>query len=62
IGRAVRYNKSGFMEQLMGDRYVFKNDINAKLADLFFENGYEEIALNHYQLVNCNQFTKMGYI
>ncbi|AAP25623.1 hypothetical protein [Bacillus anthracis] len=50
------------MEQLMGDRYVFKNDINAKLADLFFENGYEEIALNHYQLVNCNQFTKMGYI
>lgn len=25
------------MEQLMGDRYVFKNDINAKLADLFLK-------------------------
>ncbi|EOQ16898.1 tetratricopeptide repeat-containing glycosyltransferase family 2 protein [Bacillus cereus] len=62
IGRAVRYNKSEFVERLMECRYVFKNDINAKLADIFFENGYEEIALDLYQLVNCNQLTKIGYI
>ncbi|KOS29136.1 hypothetical protein ADK17_09895 [Bacillus anthracis] len=46
----------------MADKYLLKNDINAKLADVFFKNGYEEIAMNHYQLVKCNQFTKKGYV
>ncbi|KOS29403.1 hypothetical protein ADK18_08325 [Bacillus anthracis] len=50
------------MEQLIWFRSVFKNDINAKLADVFFENGYEDIALDFYQLVNCNQFTELGYV
>ena len=62
LRRAIRYNQIEFVERLIIlKKFVHKN-IDAKIADLFYENGYEDIAMDFYELSERNHITKQGYI
>ncbi|MCP9277969.1 tetratricopeptide repeat-containing glycosyltransferase family 2 protein [Bacillus wiedmannii] len=62
LEKAICYNKPEFVERLMEYKHIFHKDIDAKIADIFYKNGYEDIALEFYQLANENHITKQGYI
>ena len=62
LERAIRYNKPELVEKLVNKKYLMQDDIDAKIADLFYENGYEDIALEFYRLVDEEYMTQQGYI
>ncbi|GAB6555781.1 tetratricopeptide repeat-containing glycosyltransferase family 2 protein [Bacillus mobilis] len=62
LERAIRYNKPDLVEKLINNKYLMDDDIDAKIADLFYENGYEDIALEFYRLVDEEYITQQGYI
>lgn len=61
LEKAIRYNKSEFVERLITYTNMFHQDIHAKIADVFYDIGYEDIALEFYQLSDENHISKQGY-
>ncbi|MGR5962049.1 hypothetical protein ACT7DN_11695 [Bacillus paranthracis] len=41
---------------------MFPKDIYARIADVFYETGYDDIALEFYQLADENHISKQGYV
>ncbi|MES5954326.1 glycosyltransferase [Bacillus fungorum] len=62
LDKALRFQKPEFAERLISYINIFPKQVYAKVADLFYENGYEEIALEFYELADENHVTKQGYI
>lgn len=62
LRKALCYNQVDFVEKLITLKKLVHKDIDAKIADLFYEYGYEDIALDFYRLVNRNHITKQGYV
>lgn len=62
LDKALRFRKPEFAERLISYINIFPKQVYAKVADLFYENGYEEIALEFYELADENHVTKQGYI
>lgn len=62
LEKTLCYNKPEFAEKLISYKHMFNKDIDAKLADIFYKNGYEDIALEFYQLADENHISKQGYV
>ena len=62
LDKALRFQKPEFADRLISYINIFPKQVYAKVADLFYENGYEEIALEFYELADENHVTKQGYI
>lgn len=62
LEKALRFKKSEFAERLISYADAFPKQVYAKVADLFYANKYEEIALEFYQLADENHVTKQGYV
>ncbi|KEK20647.1 hypothetical protein BAMA_14655 [Bacillus manliponensis] len=62
LEKALRFKKSEFAERLISYANIFPKQVYAKIADLFYENGYEDIALEFYQLADENHISKQGYV
>ncbi|MGG0706024.1 tetratricopeptide repeat-containing glycosyltransferase family 2 protein [Bacillus paramobilis] len=62
LEKALRYNKPEFVERLITYKNMFHKDIHAKIADVFYDTGYEDIALEFYQLADENHISKQGYV
>ncbi|WP_436864299.1 tetratricopeptide repeat-containing glycosyltransferase family 2 protein [Bacillus fungorum] len=62
LDKALRFQKPEFAERLISYINIFPKQVYAKVADLFYENGYEEIALEFYELADENHVTKQGYV
>ncbi|MGG3399711.1 glycosyltransferase [Bacillus cereus group sp. BfR-BA-01446] len=62
LDKALRYNKPEFAEKLIGFKNYINKGIDAKIGDLFYENGYKDIALDFYQLVHETYVTRQGYL
>ncbi|WP_369900231.1 glycosyltransferase [Bacillus manliponensis] len=62
LEKALRFNKPEFVERLIAYADIFPKQVYAKVADLFYENKYEDIALEFYQLADENHVTKQGYV
>ncbi|MEH6892383.1 glycosyltransferase [Bacillus sp. JJ864] len=62
LRRALRYKQVDFVESLIALKKSVHKDIDAKIADLFYENGYEDIAIDFYERLDRNQITKQGYV
>ncbi|AOY15212.1 glycosyl transferase family 2 [Bacillus sp. ABP14] len=61
LKRALCYKHIDFVEKLIVLKKLVPKDINAKIADLFYENGYEDIAMDFYEISDDNHVTKQGY-
>ncbi|KXY88426.1 MULTISPECIES: glycosyltransferase family 2 protein [Bacillus cereus group] len=62
LEKALRYNKPEFVERLITYTNMFPKDIYARIADVFYETGYDDIALEFYQLADENHISKQGYV
>lgn len=62
LEKALRFKKTELAEKLISYADVFPKQVYAKVADLFYANKYEDIALEFYQLANENHVTKQGYV
>ncbi|MGD6892122.1 tetratricopeptide repeat-containing glycosyltransferase family 2 protein [Bacillus mobilis] len=62
LDKALRYNKPEFAEKLIGLKHFIHKGIDAQIGDLFYENGYKDIALDFYQLVHDTYITRQGYL
>lgn len=62
LEKAIRFQKEEFVERLISYANIFPKQVYAKISDLFYENGYEEIALEFYELADENHVTKQGYV
>jgi len=61
LGRAISYNKPNFTEKLINLKDRVNKNIDAEIADIFYENGYEDLALEFYQQIDEKYITKQGY-
>ncbi len=50
LDRACRYNKPDFVEKLISFKSLLKSNSDAKIADVFYINEYQDIAMDFYQL------------
>ncbi|EMA6341843.1 glycosyltransferase [Bacillus cytotoxicus] len=62
LEKAIRFQKEEFVEKLISYSNLFPKQIHAKIADLFYNNAYEEIAMDFYQLSDENHISKQGYV
>ncbi|MGI2750020.1 tetratricopeptide repeat-containing glycosyltransferase family 2 protein [Bacillus cytotoxicus] len=62
LEKAICFQKAEFVEKLISYTSLFPKQIHAKIADLFYNNAYEEIAMDFYQLSDENHVTKQGYV
>lgn len=62
LEKALRFKKTEFAERLISYADAFPKQVYAKVADLFYANKYEDIALEFYQLADENHVTKQGYV
>ncbi|WP_448163015.1 tetratricopeptide repeat-containing glycosyltransferase family 2 protein [Bacillus mobilis] len=62
LERACRYNKSDFAEKLFSLRHDFTNVNYAKIADVFYQNQYQDIAIELYELAHEKTITEQGYV
>ncbi|MGR5985806.1 hypothetical protein ACUC2M_17625 [Bacillus cytotoxicus] len=62
LEKAICFQKEEFVEKLISYTSLFPKQIYAKIADLFYNNAYEEIAMDFYQLSDENHVTKQGYV
>ncbi|QQU33933.1 glycosyltransferase [Bacillus cereus] len=62
LDRACRYNKPDFVEKLISYKHFLKKNSDAKIADVFYTNEYEDIAIDFYQLADEKDITEQGYV
>lgn len=62
LDRACRYNKPDFVEKLISFKSLLKSNSDAKIADVFYINEYQDIAMDFYQLSDEKYITEQGYV
>ncbi|MRQ97223.1 tetratricopeptide repeat protein [Bacillus anthracis] len=62
LDRACRYNKPDFVEKLISFKSLLKSNYDAKIADVFYINEYQDIAMDFYQLSDEKYITEQGYV
>lgn len=62
LEKTVCFYKPDFSERLISFVSTFPKEINAKVADVFYSHGYEEIGMGFYDLAEENHVTKQGYV
>lgn len=61
LEKSLRFQKPEFAERLVSYASIFSKQVYAKIADVFYMNGYEEIGMDFYMKVDRNCVTKRGY-
>lgn len=60
--RGIALGKGEFIDQLLVLRSHYEDSINSRIADLFFQYDYKDIALDLYNTVDASAVTKEGHL
>lgn len=62
LGKALRFGQAEFAEMLISRKQEIGSPIDAKIAGVFYENGYEDIAMDFYGMADEKYVTEQGYV
>jgi glycosyltransferase involved in cell wall biosynthesis len=62
VEKCIRFNKLQLLDELISIKNQVQEQIDGKLASVFYKNGYEDIAIEFYELTNEKYLTEQDYV
>lgn len=62
VEKCIKFNSLQLLDELIFIRNQVQEGIDRKLANVFYRNGYEDIAIGFYELVNEEYLTEEDYV